>query len=96
MNFLVCIKLPNSCIYAIKLRWNEGVGWGGISGMSCISCKEIAFLTIINLKNANYYGAAPLDFQSFFNKKVLLLLEVAKGCREGRATMLYLHIFLHF
>ena len=66
MNFFVCIKLPNSSIYAIKLRWK---GWGGggggrggvISGMSCISCKEIAFLTIINLKNANFYGAAPLD-----------------------------------
>ena len=51
LNFFVCIKLPNSCIYAIKLR-------GGMSGMSCISSKEIAFykeiafLTIINLKRA--------------------------------------------
>ena len=25
-----------------------------LSGISCISCKEIAFLTIINLKNANF------------------------------------------
>ena len=30
-----------------------------LSGMSCISCKEIAFLTIINLKNANFSGALP-------------------------------------
>ena len=29
--------------------------------MFCISCKEIVFLTIINLKNANFYGAPPLD-----------------------------------
>ena len=32
-----------------------------LSGMSCISCKEIAFLTIINLKNANFSGALRLD-----------------------------------
>ena len=31
-----------------------------LSGMSCISCKEIALLTIINLKNANFSGAPPL------------------------------------
>ena len=29
--------------------------------MSCISCKEIAFLTIINLKNASFSGAPPVD-----------------------------------
>ena len=30
-----------------------------LSGMSCISCKEIAFLTIINLKNDNYKPPGP-------------------------------------
>ena len=29
MNFFVCIKLPNSCIYAIKLRREGGEGRGG-------------------------------------------------------------------
>ena len=31
-----------------------------MSGMPCISCKEIAFLTIINLQNSNFSGALPL------------------------------------
>ena len=54
INFFVCIKLPNSCIYAIKLRCVcvcVCVCVFVCVSLVVINFKEIAFLTIINLKN---------------------------------------------